>query len=192
MEAELDLDRDDAARVRRGDLTGLEGLMGRHQERVYRYLRRLLGDEAVADDIFQQTWVRVAERIGRYDASRPFRPWVLSVAHNLAYDHLRRREPGSLEESHVPEPASAGDEETDDPLARLAGLERSQRLAAAVGELSPADREVIGLRFEQDLELAELADVLGVPLSTAKARLYRSLRRLGRRLLAQGPREEWT
>jgi len=166
--------------------------MGRHQERVYRYLRRLLGDETVADDVFQQTWVRVAERIGRYDASRPFRPWVLSVAHNLAYDHLRRRAPESLEDAGVPDPPSAGEDETADPLARLAGRERSQRLAAAVGELGPADREVIGLRFEQDLELAELAGVLGVPLSTAKARLYRSLRRLGRRLLALGPREEWT
>ena len=98
MEAELDLDRQDTARLRRGDLTGLDGLMARHQDRLFRYLRRLLGDETVAEDLFQQTWVRVAERARRYDPSRPFRPWLLAVAHNLALDHLRRRRPESLDD----------------------------------------------------------------------------------------------
>ena len=57
----MDPDRDDAARLRRGDTAGLTGLMGRHQDRLFRYLLRLVGDEAVAEDTFQQTWVQVAE-----------------------------------------------------------------------------------------------------------------------------------
>jgi len=94
----VDPDRDDAVRLRRGDLAGLTGLMGRHQEKVFRYLVRLLGDETVAEDVFQQTWLRAAERIARYDASRPFAPWLLAVARNLALDHLRRYRPESLDD----------------------------------------------------------------------------------------------
>jgi RNA polymerase sigma-70 factor (ECF subfamily) len=190
----VDPDRDDAVRLRRGDLAGLTGLMGRHQGRLFRYLVRLLGDETVAEDVFQQTWLRATERIRRYDASRPFAPWLLAVARNLALDHLRRYRPESLDtaEAAVP-PAGALDGPVEgDPLARLARRERGERVAAAVADLSTHDREVLALRFSEDLALPELASVLGVPLPTVKARLYRALGRLRGRLLARGPREEWT
>ncbi len=182
----MDPDRDDAARLRRGDTAGLTGLMGRHQDRLFRYLLRLLGDEAVAEDAFQQTWLRVAERIGRYDAARPFGPWLFAVARNLALDHLRRREPESLEE--IAEPAAPRD---SDPLARAADGQRRAGLVEAVAGLAPLDREVLALRFEEELALPQLAETLGVPLPTAKARLYRALARLRGRLLARAPAEEW-
>jgi RNA polymerase sigma-70 factor (ECF subfamily) len=189
----VDPDRDDAVRLRRGDLAGLTGLMGRHQDRLYRYLVRLLGDEAVAEDVFQQTWLRAAERIARYDASRPFGPWLFAVARNLALDHLRRYQPESLDdgEGEAAGPAGSSVSAERGPLARLATRERGERLATAVAVLPATDREVLTLRFEQDLALAEMASVLGVPLPTVKARLYRALARLKQRLLAEGPREDW-
>jgi RNA polymerase sigma-70 factor (ECF subfamily) len=192
LEAALELDRDDAARLRKGDLTGLDGLMERHGGRLLRYLRRLLGDETVAEDLFQQTWVRVSERIRRYDASRPFAPWLLAVGRNLALDHLRRYRPESLDEG--PEPPAPADNSgpSDDPLARLAARERRTRLGAALDELALHDREVLALRFEEELLLKEMAELVGIPVPTVKARLYRALARLRERLLAQGPREEWT
>ena len=160
----MDPDRDDAARLRRGDTAGLTGLLSRYQDRLFRYLLRLVGDEAVAEDVFQQTWIKVAERIGGYDRSRPFAPWLFTVARNLALDDLRRRHPESLEDVAEPQAADL------DPLAH---------------------REVLTLRFEEDLELPQLAATLGVPLPTAKARLYRALTRLRERLLARGPAEDW-
>ena len=184
----MDPDRDDAARLRRGDTAGLVGLMGRHQDRLLRYLVRLAGDEAVAEDLFQQTWVKVAERIGRYDRSRPFAPWLFAVARHLALDHLRRRQPASLDEQAEPEAPATPDA---DPFARALARQQGARLAAAVAELAPLDREVLALRFEEDLELADLARRLSVPLPTAKARLYRALARLRDRLLAQAPAAEW-
>jgi RNA polymerase sigma-70 factor (ECF subfamily) len=184
----VDPDRDDAARLRRGDTAGLAGLMGRHQDRLFRYLLRLAGDEAVAEDLFQQTWLQVAERIGRYDRSRPFAPWLFAVGRNLALDHLRRRRPQSLDEQPEPEaPASAG----ADPFAQAVARQRGARLAEAVAGLAPLDREVLALRFEEDVALPELADRLAVPLPTAKARLYRALTRLRERLLARAPAEAW-
>jgi RNA polymerase sigma-70 factor (ECF subfamily) len=184
----VDPDRDDAARLRRGDTAGLAGLMGRHQDRLFRYLLRLVGDETVAEDVFQQTWLQVAERIARYDAARPFGPWLFAVARNLALDHLRRGQPESLED--MAEPVAPGGGESD-PLAHAVVRQQGARLAEAVAGLAPLDREVLSLRFEEDLDLPELADTLGVPVPTAKARLYRALARLRVRLLARGPVEAW-
>jgi RNA polymerase sigma-70 factor (ECF subfamily) len=184
----VDPDRDDAARLRRGDTAGLAGLMSRHEDRLFRYLLRLAGDEAVAEDLFQQAWVRVAERIGRYDRSRPFAPWLFAVARNLALDHLRRQHPGSLDDQPEPEAPATPDA---DPFAHALARQQGARLAAALVELAPLDREVISLRFEEELALPELAQRLGVPLPTAKARLYRALARLRERLLARAPASEW-
>ncbi len=190
----MDPDRDDAVRLRRGDLAGLTGLMGRYQERLFHYLVRLLGDEAVAEDVFQQTWLRAAERISRYDPSRPFAPWLFAVARNLALDHLRRYQPEGLDDADErPDARSISGGATEgDPLASLAMREKRERLASALGLLPAHDREVLVLRFEEDLALHDVASVLDVPLPTAKARLYRALTRLRERLLAEGPREDWT
>ncbi|MCG6922188.1 MAG: sigma-70 family RNA polymerase sigma factor [Acidobacteria bacterium] len=189
-EAPLDLDRKDTARLRKGDLAGLDGLMGRHSDRLLRYLRRLLGDQSVAEDLFQQTWVRAAERIRRYDASRPFAPWLLTVGRNLALDHLRRYRSESLDEGSEPAAPDEGPGAIEDPLARLAARERRERLGAALRELTPHDREVLCLRFEDDLSLKEMAALVSAPLPTVKARLYRALARLRARLVAGGWPEE--
>jgi RNA polymerase sigma-70 factor (ECF subfamily) len=184
----VDPDRDDAARLRRGDSDGLAGLMQRHQDRLFRYLLRLTGDEPMAEDVFQQTWLQVAERISRYDAARPFAPWLFRVARNLALDQLRRIRPESLDLAGEP---AAPTGTAADPLARAVALERSTRLLGAVAALAPLDREVLALRFETELELPQLAETLGVPVPTAKARLYRALARLRERLITYAPAEEW-
>jgi RNA polymerase sigma-70 factor (ECF subfamily) len=184
-------DRDDALRLRRGDPVGLAGLMSRHQDRLLRYLRRLMGDETMAEDVFQQTWLKVAERISRYDRSRPFAPWLFAVARNLAYDQLRLRRPESLEEQTASGDAIPADPGAD-AFARAVARERGERLGAALSSMGAADREVLALRFGEDLALPDLAATLDVPLPTAKARLYRALGRLRTRLLASAPREDWT
>jgi RNA polymerase sigma-70 factor (ECF subfamily) len=130
----------------------------------------------------------VAERIRRYDADRPFAPWLLTVARNLALDQLRRRQPLSLEE--VDEPLAPS--EATDPLEHAMARQSTSRVEQALSGLRPLDREVLSLRFEDELELPELAATLGVPVPTAKARLYRALERLRGTLAASaaggGPR----
>jgi RNA polymerase sigma-70 factor (ECF subfamily) len=177
--------------LRKGDLTGLDGLMGRHRDRLLRYLRRLLGDETMAEDVFQQTWMRATERIRRYDASRPFGPWLLTVGRNLALDYLRRYRPESLDGGADPAAPTEGPGAIEDPFARVSARERRQRLEAALDELTPHDREVLSLRFEEELSLQEIAALAAAPLPTVKARLYRAMARLRARLLERGAREEW-
>src|SRR5258708_32376668 len=86
----------DVARLRQGDPQALEALLTRYQHRLYRYLLRLSREPALAEDLFQQTWRRVAEKIRRYDPNRSFEAWLFSVARNRAIDHVRRYRPGSL------------------------------------------------------------------------------------------------
>src|SRR5271169_5255301 len=89
---------DELSRLRRGDPEALGALVERYQHRLYRYLCRLVSDPAAAEDLFQQTWLRVAEQIHRYDEGRNFDAWLFRVAHNLAIDSLRRYRPESLDE----------------------------------------------------------------------------------------------
>src|SRR6202046_5035503 len=83
----------EVAQLRRGDLDALSALLTRYQNRLYRYLLRIVRQPAEAEDLFQQTWLRVAEKIHSYDQRRNFEAWVFPLARNLAIDHLRRVRP---------------------------------------------------------------------------------------------------
>jgi RNA polymerase sigma-70 factor, ECF subfamily len=176
--------------LRRGDLYALSPLIARYQNRIYRYLLRLVRQPAEAEDLFQQTWLRVAEKIRSYDRSRNFDAWLFTLARNLAFDHLRRMRPRSLDE-----PAS--DDSPDGtmiarltsadpgPFDQLLARERASHLADALENLPVSYREVLSLRFEEEMKLEEIADVLAAPLSTVKSRLRRSLEQL-REMLETG------
>lgn len=168
---------DVVARMRRGDPDALTAVISRYQHRLYRYLVRLARDPAAADDLFQQTWLRVMERIGRYDARRSFEAWLFSVAHNLTVDSWRAKHGESLD---GPEDSGTVSEERlkaagPDALERLLDFERGAALAACMSRLSAIHREVLTLRFEEDMKLEEIAEVAGIPLSTVKSRLRRAL-----------------
>jgi RNA polymerase sigma-70 factor (ECF subfamily) len=169
---------DDAvARLKRGDMDALTDVITRYQSRLYGYLVRMVQDPALADDLFQQTWLRVMEKIGSFNANSRFDSWLISVAHNLAIDHLRRQRSRSLD---VPDEdgATEGDRlqsAEPDPMAELLDSERAQLIAAAMEELPVIHREVLTLRFETGMKLEEIAVVAAIPLSTVKSRLHRAL-----------------
>jgi RNA polymerase sigma-70 factor, ECF subfamily len=187
--------QDALARMRRGDPDALAAMIARYQHRLYRYLLRLVREPAAADDLFQQTWLRVMERIGRYDARRNFESWLFSVAHNLAVDSWRGKRGESLhaaddagDAGESGEPASERLRASDpDALERLLDFERGAMLAACMHELPVIHREVLTLRFEEDMKLEEIAEVAGIPLSTVKSRLHRALEGLRAAMDARAP-----
>jgi len=168
---------DVVARLRRGDPDALASLLSGYQHRLYRYLLRLVQEPAAAEDLFQQTWLRVMEKIGRLDARGSFETWLFSVAHNLAIDHLRRQRGSSLDErdGSGSAPIERLTANGPDPLEQLLDFERSAMLAAAMWELPAIHREVLSLRFEEEMKLEQIAEVAGVPLATVKSRLRRAL-----------------
>jgi RNA polymerase sigma-70 factor (ECF subfamily) len=177
-------------RMRRGDPDAFAAMISRYQHRLYRYLLRLVREPAAADDLFQQTWLRVMEKIGRYDARRNFESWLFSVAHNLAIDSWRGKRGESLDDSKdsgEPPPGSRLQSVHPDALERLLDFERGAVLAACMHELPAIHREVLTLRFEEDMKLEEIAEVAGVPLSTVKSRLRRALEGLRAAMDARSP-----
>jgi RNA polymerase sigma-70 factor (ECF subfamily) len=181
---ELSAVEESVTRLKKGDLAALAPVMAQYQHRLYRFLLRLAQDPALADDLFQQTWLRVVEKIRHYDARRQFGPWLFSVARNLAIDTLRKRRLGSLDAvedsgvAPIDRLVAAG----QDPLEQLLEFERGAALAMAIAELPMIHREVLALRFEEGMKLEQIAEVIDVPLSTVKSRLLRALESLRGRL----------
>ncbi len=174
----------EAVRLRRGDPDALVALLERYQHRLYRFLLRMVREPATAEDLFQQTWIRVAENVRRFDPNRGIEPWLFSIARNLAIDYLRRMRPESLD-APLPSGESRADTLADphvgrEPVAfeKLLRDQTSSRLAEGVSELPAIYREVVTLRFEEEMKLEEIAGLLDVPLSTVKTRLRRALEAL--------------
>ena len=171
-------------RLRRGEPEAFDALLARYQNRLFRYLVRFTADRAAAQDLFQETWLKVITRIHRYDDSRPFEPWLFSVARNLAVDHLRKASPESLDE-----PSPAGEAKiarlgADEPgsLERLLERERRGQLERRLEELPALYREALSLRFEEEMTFEEMAQVLAAPVSTVKSRVQRALSTLRKRM----------
>ena len=171
--------------LRARDLLLLHALVEQYQYRLVRYLIYLLGRRDEVDDLVQETWLRVLERGRSYDGRSRFEPWLFTIARNLTIDHLRRRRNLSLDLSLDPEDdteqgAAAQSPASNDPspFVLAARTEDSQRLAQSMQTLNFIYREVLVLRFQEDLSLQEVATVVGVPVSTVASRIYRGLRTL--------------
>jgi len=162
--------------LRRRDVSLLNRLIEQYQYRLVRYFVHLTGRRDLADDLVQDTWLRILERGSQYDGHSRFEPWLFAIARNLAIDSLRRQPSISLEVDQ-----SGCDQGYDSPSAdaspfeQAARSEDSKRLAVCLGSLDPLYREILVLRFQEDLSLGEIGDVLQLPLSTVSSRIYRAL-----------------
>ncbi|NIP71624.1 MAG: RNA polymerase sigma factor, partial [Gammaproteobacteria bacterium] len=172
--------------IRRGGTEGMARLVDRYSPQLYRYLRHWVNDTQMAEDILQDTWLRVVERLDRYDARRPFLAWLLAIARHRAIDLLRQRarqasllgglaEPQVNEEGDPLEPLDRVAAGTPSPLEQLAEADLQHRVGSVLSSLPAVYREALTLRFHEDLQLEEIARLLRVPLSTVKSRVQRGL-----------------
>jgi len=164
--------------LRRHDPQLLDELILQYQHRLLRYLLYLTGNREMAEDLFQETWMRVLMRGAQFNGNSRFDTWLFTIARNLVIDLRRRRSMASLEEM-----CEAGEEDRPfevasqdkTPFDHLATLERGQLVAEALLTLDPLHREVLLLRFHEEMSLEEIARMTRAPLSTIKSRLYRGL-----------------
>jgi len=167
-----------AAGLRRRDPDLLDRIIEQYQQRLYRYLLFLTGDPALAEDLFQETWIRVLERGHQYNAKSKFESWLFAIARNLVIDVSRRKKFRSLDELADPEsnqPFEPPDEHAISALQLLVTRENEQAVQLSLLKIPAYYREVLLLRFHEELGLEEIATVLATPLSTVKSRLYRGL-----------------
>jgi RNA polymerase sigma-70 factor (ECF subfamily) len=172
-------------RYERGDVGAFATLVRRHQTPVYHFLLRQVRSPAVAEELLQETFLRVVEGVGAYQHQARFATWLYTIARNLGIDHLRkmthRRHPSLDEPGETGE--SLGDQAAD-PHPRASaersasGVEIQRRVALAVEALPEEQREVFLLRQIGELPFQEIAGITGAPENTVKSRMRYALERL--------------
>ena len=162
-------DEDLMAAVASGDETALAALIDRYAANVHAYLLRHSGNRDDADDLLQETWVRVARSAKRFDTARRFRSWIYGIATNLARDLFRRR----MTREHALRDLAA--HPTAAPSANSVDC---GELRERIAELPENIRAVLLLRYYEGMSEAEMAEILDVPRGTIKSRLHAALRRL--------------
>lgn len=174
----------ETAKIARGlrerDMELLTDLVERCQHRLVRYLLYLTGRREYAEDLAQETWVRVLQRGSQYNGRQRFDPWLFAIARNLAIDYIRKKR------NAVQTVSLFNDRDAmllvpslgPSPFEDAARSEDAMRLAGRLYILPPLYREALLLRFQEDLSLLEIAQVVGAPVTTVSSRIYRGLSEL--------------
>jgi RNA polymerase sigma-70 factor (ECF subfamily) len=175
--------------LKRQDAGLLDELIVRYQHRLLRYLLYLTSNREMAEDLFQEVWMRVMMRGAQFNGQARFDTWLFTIARNLTIDQRRKRTMSSLDElfegkgeDDRPMSFEVADGEPT-PFDRFSNMEDRERIAGALLELDTLHREVLVLRFHEELSLEEIAKVTRAPLSTVKSRLYRGLAAIKPKLL---------
>ncbi len=164
--------------LKRQDPELLDRLIEEFQHRLLRYLLFLTGNREISEDLFQETWIRVLLRGAQFNGKSRFDTWLFTIARNLVIDLSRKRTMASLDEM-----SEGGDNERPfeivdhepSPLDQFRSGEDRAEVHQVLVHLEPRSREVLVLRFYEELSLEEIASITGAPLSTVKSRLYRGL-----------------
>ncbi len=171
----------------RGDKESLGILINRYQKTLYGLLVHVTGgDESLAEDLFQEAFVRAVRGAKTFDRNRSFKSWITAIALNLVRDDVRKRKLRGevpLGEGGPEEQAAVGDQ----PGELAEHRDEVERVHAALSGLTEKEREVVLLHFYQGLTLSEAAEVLSVPLGTVKSRLHGALVRLKGLLRSERP-----
>lgn len=174
--------------LKRQDAGLLDELIVRFQHRLLRYLLFLCGNREMAEDLFQEVWMRVLTRGGQFNGKARFETWLFTIARNLVIDQRRKRKMSSLDElfesgqdDDRPMAFEVVDHEPT-PFDRFSNVEDREQIVAALLQLDTLYREVLVLRFHEELSLEEIAKVTRAPLSTVKSRLYRGMAAIKPRL----------
>jgi RNA polymerase sigma-70 factor (ECF subfamily) len=170
-----------------GETEAFETLVERYERELYSYLRRYVGGEAAAEDIFQQTFLQVHLKCGQFEEERRFRPWLYTIATNQAIDYQRRNKRHrlvSLDRGHrasddrngnLGETLVAGSVEPD---AELDAAEQHEAVRKAVADLPEQYKQVVLLVYFQGMKYREAAEVLDIPVGTVKSRLHAAITKL--------------
>ncbi len=152
----------------------LAHLVRKHSNNLFAVILRMVQSYSTAEDILQNTWVRVVHKFHQYDSSLPLKPWLTRIALNCCRDYWRREQLNRLwkRSSHYEKPNGSGIELTEDSLK---GVDDQIEISKALSTLSPKLREVVVLKFYSGFTHDEIADVLRVPAGTIKSRLSYAL-----------------
>jgi len=166
------------ARLRAGESAAGESLVRKYYQPLVRYLQRLVGNDQVAEEMHQQTWLSVLEHLDRFDPNAcagGFKAWLFRIATNKANDFWR-----SSGREKVAKEGLKLVVDQEDPAAdhRMEGSEMEVKLRSAIERLPEPQRQVLVLRYYSNMKFVEIAELLGCPLNTALGRMHKAMIKL--------------
>jgi RNA polymerase sigma-70 factor (ECF subfamily) len=165
------------------DQSAMEELFDRHQDKVYRFICRTFKDEGLAEDITAETFCEVwRAAAATFKGQARDSTWLLAIARNLAISVLRRKSEQALDESA----ALSLEDGADNPEVAAAKKQRDAIVARCLNALSAPHRELIEFFYFQDKSIAEVAELMGIPVNTVKTRMFRARNLIGQMLKGYG------
>jgi RNA polymerase sigma-70 factor (ECF subfamily) len=174
-------------RIANGDRLAMQVLFARHHVRVYRFVLRLVRNEAKAEDLISEVFLDVWRQAGKFEGRAAASTWMLSIARFKALSALRKRTEEELDE----EAAGAIEDHADNPEVSLAKKDKANLLRQCLSRLSAEHREVVDLVYYHEKSVEEVAGIVGIPEATVKTRMFYARRKLSELLKEQGIDRGW-
>ena len=169
-------------RIAGGDRLAMQVLYGRHHVRVFRFVLRLVRNEATAEDLISEVFLDVWRQAGQFEGRSAVTTWLLSIARFKALSAMRKRSDEELDE----EQAEAIADDSDDPEVAVQKKDKSDALRRCLTALSAEHREVIDLVYYHEKSVEEVAEIVGIPEATVKTRMFYARKKLAEILKENG------
>lgn len=173
-----------------GSESAFREIVLRYERPVYGLIVRMVRNPARAEELAQDTFVKAFRALHTYDVQRKFSAWLLTIAHHVAIDELRKAAPAirSLDEmaESGAQPGEIADTKGSSPAAVAERTALRVALRTAMGRLRPEYRDVVVLRYERELDYDEIAEITGLPMGTIKSALHRARKELAEHLGSLG------
>ena len=168
--------------VAEGDKAAMHVMFARHRTRVFRFVQRMVRNAAIAEDLVSQVFLDVWRSANRFEGRSRVSTWLFSIARFKAIGSLRARTHEHIDQDEVLEIADA----VDTPEVALDRKETNGILHTCMEKLSPAHREIIDMVYYREKSVAEVSEMIGIPLATAKSRIFYARKRLAKILVSAG------
>ena len=174
-------------RIAGGDKLAMQVLFARHHVRVYRFVLRLVRNEATAEDLISDVFLDVWRQAGKFEGRSAVSTWLLSIARFKALSALRKQQEEELDD----ETAGQIEDQADDPETALAKKDKGAIMRECLTALSTEHREVIDLVYYHEKSVEEVAEIVGIPAATVKTRMFYARKKLSELLKERGIDRGW-
>ena len=174
-------------RIAGGDRLAMQVLFARHHVRVFRFVVRMVRNEATAEDLVSEIFLDVWRQAGRFEARSAVSTWMLGIARFKALSAMRVRSEAELDD----EKAGAIEDDADDPEVTLAKKDKGAALRECLTGLSAEHREIVDLVYYHEKSVEEVAAITGIPEATVKTRMFYARKKLSELLKERGIDRGW-
>jgi RNA polymerase sigma-70 factor, ECF subfamily len=175
------------AKIAKGDRLAMAALFARYRLRVFRFVVRMVRNEAVAEELNSDVFLEIWRQAGTFEGRSAVSTWIFGIARFKALNALQRRSEEELDE----EKAEAIEDQADDPEVTLAKKDKAAALRACLQKLSAEHREIVTLVYYQQKSVEEVAGIVGIPEATVKTRMFYARKKLSELLSEQGIERGW-